>query len=440
MREIQLSDGELVSKLLTISERETVCILDSSGVNHLGSHLLIAGVRPVEVLQISHDNPGEALRTLESKLTRDLAAVMTLSYDLGSKLQLQRRRRSDDPVSEPDVFLATFESLIVHDYDARKTFLVGKAASYSQTEELLARTREYDGASSTASALKASSDFSREEYLRAVELVQEHIRRGDTYQTNLTQTIRCDIKEALEPQTIFARLRRDHPAPFAAFITRTDSTVVSASPERFFRVGRDGVISTSPIKGTRPRGATVEEDARLRLELESSDKDRAENIMIVDLMRNDLGRVCEYGSVEVEKLCEVEEHPTLFHLVSTVRGQLRGDASLADILNALFPCGSITGAPKIRTMQLIEELEPTRRGLSMGAIGSYLPPTWKVDDASIDSVFDFSVAIRTMVIRKNEARFSVGGGVVIDSDPEKEFDESLLKAKALLNALGADLV
>jgi len=154
--------------------------------------------------------------------------------------------------------------------------------------------------------------------------------------------------------------------------------------------------------------------------------------MIVDLMRNDLGRVCEYGSVIVEKLCDIEEHPTLFHLVSTVRGQLRGEVSFSEILRSVFPCGSITGAPKLRTMEIINELEPVRRGLSMGAIGCYLPARFSNVSSS---VFDLSVAIRTMVIREKEAVFNVGGGVVIDSDPEKEFEESILKAKALLRAL-----
>jgi anthranilate/para-aminobenzoate synthase component I len=154
-------------------------------------------------------------------------------------------------------------------------------------------------------------------------------------------------------------------------------------------------------------------------------------------MRNDLGRVCDFGSVKVDKLCEVEEHPSLFHLVSTVRGKLRTDAKISDIVRALFPCGSITGAPKIRTMEIIDELESVDRGLSMGAIGVYVPEAWNLGRLGIDTVFDLSVAIRTMVIRENEAVFSVGGGVVIDSEPEKEFEESVLKAKALVDALGA---
>ena len=199
--------------------------------------------------------------------------------------------------------------------------------------------------------------------------------------------------------------------------------------------GRErALIETSPIKGTRRRGVTPEEDAALKRDLLTSPKDRAENTMIVDLLRNDLGRVCEYGSVRVDKLCELEEHPTLFHLVSTVSGELRPDTTFSDIIRALFPCGSITGAPKISTMRIIDELEPTPRGLSMGAIGYSIP-----SGLGMDPVIDLSVAIRTMVFRDGTATFNVGGGITIDSDPEQEYEESLLKAKALLSALNAKL-
>jgi para-aminobenzoate synthetase component 1 len=276
--------------------------------------------------------------------------------------------------------------------------------------------------------------------LAAVETVQEYIRNGDTYQANITQQLTADLPTEITPQIIFSRLRKDHPAPFAAFISRNDSTVVSVSPERFFRVESEvgnatvkRCVSASPIKGTRARGKTPTEDAALRYELAASAKDRAENTMIVDLMRNDLGRVCEYGSVVVEKICDIEEHPTLFHLVSTVKGTLCGDVGIADIIRAVFPCGSITGAPKIRTMQIIDEIETSPRGLSMGAIGVYVPSPISAGPETLD----VNVAIRTMVVRENQAVFNVGGGIVIDSDPEKEYEESMLKARALLNAIEA---
>jgi anthranilate/para-aminobenzoate synthase component I len=207
------------------------------------------------------------------------------------------------------------------------------------------------------------------------------------------------------------------------------------------------LIETSPIKGTRPRGNTPKEDLQLKNELLKSEKDRAENTMIVDLLRNDIGRICKFGSVAVEKLCDLETHPTLFHLVSTVRGELKENITFADILKAVFPCGSITGAPKISTMQIIDRLETTNRGLSMGAIGfSAQSSKFEVQSSenkikssafNLQPFIDVSVAIRTMVIKNQEAIFNVGGGIVIDSVPEDEFNESLLKAKGLLKALGA---
>lgn len=426
MRQIDIGADRLISALLKLSETEQICILDSCGVGHLGSHLLIAGVRPVESLEISGD-ADKTLDVIDRTLSEDgIATFFTLSYDLGRKLQ----GIPANTTNEPDVFAATFNCLVVHDYDSRKTFLTGNAARFDQIEKQLV-----EGKSETSSVTDNSSivsNFARDEYVGAIETIKEYIRDGDTYQTNLTQQFTVSLPAGLRSADIFRRLRRDHPAPFSAFITREDSTVVSASPERFFRVTDKNIISASPIKGTRPRGETLEQDAALRRELLSSEKDRAENTMIVDLLRNDLGRVCEYGSVNIEKLCEIEEHPTLFHLVSTINAKLRGAVQPSDILKALFPCGSITGAPKIRTMQIIDEIEPVSRGLSMGAIG-YSIPNNGFD--GLEPGIDTSVAIRTMVVKEQTAVFNVGGGIVVDSDPLAEYDESLLKAKALLNAL-----
>lgn len=437
VREIRISSDEIVAALLSLGRNEQVFVLDSCGVRHLGSHLLVAGLRPVETLELSRTEPQNTLQILDEKLSGDRAAIFTISYDFGLKLQ-NIESRNTAWFSEPDVFLATFESLIVHDYRTGRSFLAGDAGSFSAAEKLLAR--RYSQPVRHLSATSAASNFSRLEYLSAIEEIKEYIRRGDTYQTNLTQQLRVSLPKTTGPENIFWRLRRDHPAPFAAFINRSDSTVVSASPERFFKVStrarrRDASafvhdISASPIKGTRGRGATQEEDLSLKNELLGSEKDRAENTMIVDLLRNDLGRVCEFGSVRVEGLCEIEEHPTLFHLVSTICGELRNGVGFPEILPAVFPCGSITGAPKISTMRIIDELETASRGLSMGTIGCYLPESFRITD----SIFDLNVAIRTMVVREGTAVFNVGGGITIDSDPEKEYEETLLKAKALLRA------
>jgi para-aminobenzoate synthetase component I len=437
VRQIELSADEIVSGLLRLSEREPVFLLDSCGVGHLGSHLLIASFRPIEMIEVSDEDPERTLRMLDRRPSDDLAAFFTLSYEFGAKLQYISE--SFRETAEPDLFLALVDFLIIHDYDSDRTYLVGNDSRFDELADLFPAGQGSHSRPdhTTARQTTVTSDFTKSDYIQAVERVREHIRAGDTYQTNLTQQLRVELPEGAAPEIIFRRLRRDHPAPFAAFIRRTSSTVVSASPERFFRVSRDRAMDASPIKGTRRRGATPAEDVSLRNELASSEKDRAENTMIVDLVRNDFGRVCDFGTVVVEKLCEIEEHPTLFHLVSTVRGRLRVDADLSDILRAVFPCGSITGAPKIRTMQIIRDLEPSPRGLSMGAIGIRLPTRWGLEKIGIETEVDVSVAIRTMVVREGVATFNVGGGVVIDSDPEKEFDESLLKAKALLAAIGA---
>lgn len=429
--------------LLRLSPEHAVCILDSSGVGHLGSHLLIAGIEPVEVFAIANDEASETLKLLDEWLSGASAAIFTISYEFGRKLLGQKSCEKElASPSEPDVYLALFDALIVHDYTSGETNLVGNSSKFDSITSRVARSVEHKNFKIHETA-DVRSNLTKTEYLAAVETIQERIRDGDTYQTNLTQQLTAQLPGRLRADVVFERLRRDHPAPFASFIKRLDSTVISASPERFFHVdnsrvhgpdaskGHSRIISTSPIKGTRRRGNTTIEDDKLRNDLLASEKDRAENTMIVDLLRNDLGRVCEFGSINVEKLCDLEEHPTLFHLVSTINGELREDVKFSDILRAVFPCGSITGAPKISTMKIIDEIEPTNRGLSMGAIGYYAPPTW---DTSL-ATYDLSVAIRTMVIRDNLATFNVGGGITIDSDPEKEYDEALLKADALLKAL-----
>ncbi|HQZ97347.1 MAG TPA: aminodeoxychorismate synthase component I [Pyrinomonadaceae bacterium] len=432
MQDLSMNADELVAALLTLSSTEQVCILDSCGVSHLGSHLLIAGIDPVDSIGISSPDTEETLDLIDKKLSGDLASIFTLSYDLGPKILGIRTIPSSTfgKQLEPDLFLTQFDVLIIHDYDAERSFLFGNTAKFSAIEgRLRSQTSDLEFGISNDQPL-LSSNFTKPEYIFAVEKIKERIRSGDTYQTNLTQQLTIELPADRTPATIFSRLRRGHPAPFAAFIRRDDSTVISASPERFFSI-RGNRITTSPIKGTRKRGETEAEDQALKRDLLSSEKDRAENTMIVDLLRNDLGRVCEYGSVEVEKLCELEEHPSLFHLVSTVGGDLRPETKTSDILRAVFPCGSITGAPKISTMKMIAELEPSKRGLSMGAIGYSIP-----DGFELEPAMDLSVAIRTMVIRDQTATFNVGGGIVIDSDPESEYEETLTKAKALLAAIG----
>ena len=277
----------------------------------------------------------------------------------------------------------------------------------------------------TAEGLSVSSNFTRADYLRAVRRAKDYIAAGDIYQVNLTQRLSAPLRGT--PLGLYRRLSRQNPAPFAAYFETPDAAIVCSSPERFLQV-RDGVVETRPIKGTRPRGATPEEDARLAAELVASEKDRAENVMIVDLERNDLGRVCEFGTVHVPELFALESYATVHHLVSTVRGRLQPGCTALDCLRASFPGGSITGAPKVRAMEIIEELEPTRRGVYTGAIGY----------VCFSGDMDVNIVIRTAVIKDDIAYFHVGGGIVADSDPEAEYEETIDKARAMARALAGD--
>jgi para-aminobenzoate synthetase component 1 len=363
------------------------------------------------------------------------ACVASFSYDLARRFEHLPSFQPRDSIQEPDAVLAFYDALVVHDYLHHTTKIVS-SAGHARMEEFQKALRCASGKAeeclSNVSLRQATSNFTRGEYTAAVRRIKELIAAGDIYQANLTQQISVPLADSLSPERVFLNLRRDNPASFTAFIRRRDDVVISASPERFLRVevmDAERTVEAWPIKGTRPRGNDIEEDARLRAELAQSEKDRAENIMIVDLLRNDLGRVCSYGTVTVPELFTVQEHPTLFHLVSKVRGVLREDVTAGEMLRACFPCGSITGAPKLRAMEILDAIESVPRALSMGAIGYF----------SFDGGIDLSVAIRTMTLRDCVARFNVGGGIVTDSQPEDEYEESLTKARALLRSLNAKL-
>jgi len=272
----------------------------------------------------------------------------------------------------------------------------------------------------------------RRAYERVVEAVRDEIARGSIYQANLTRRLGMPFRG--DPWPLYRRLRTGDPALFAAFLdlgsspaTGAPRAIVSASPEPFLSLAADGRVAADPIKGTRPRGRDRDDDRRLAAELLASEKDRAENVMIVDLARNDLGRICEPGSITVPSLCVPEEHPGLAHLVSTVRGRLRADIGAGDLVRATFPPASVTGAPKPRVLEIIEELETVRRGVYCGAIG------W-IDTERRTG--DLAVAIRTFVTTADGTTFGVGAGIVADSDPIREWEETELKAHRLIGAAG----
>jgi para-aminobenzoate synthetase component 1 len=266
------------------------------------------------------------------------------------------------------------------------------------------------------------SNLDREQYLRTIRRAVEYIHAGDCFQVNIAQ--RLLYPATMPPLELYGRLRQRNSAPFAGYFDMGDFVIASASPERFVRV-RDRDVETRPIKGTRPRGNSTDEEKANAEELLRSAKDRAENVMIVDLLRNDLGRVCEYGSVRVAQVCQLETYQFVHHLVSEVRGRLRSDAGPVDLLRAAFPGGSVTGAPKIRAMEIIAELEQTARGPYCGSLG-YI---------GFDGSMDTNILIRTFTIGGGWLQFPVGGGIVADSVPELEYQETWDKARGSMRAL-----
>jgi para-aminobenzoate synthetase component 1 len=258
--------------------------------------------------------------------------------------------------------------------------------------------------------------------LNSIDKIKKYIENGDIYIANLTQNFFCETDK--NPYEIYKHLRYINPAPFAAFLNVENFSIISSSPERFLKI-ENGLVETRPIKGTRPRGKNSSEDLKNAKELIESEKDKSELLMIVDLERNDLSKVCRADSVKVTELFKLEKYSTVFHLVSTVTGKLKKEFTSVDCLKSCFPGGSITGAPKIRAMEIIEELEPTRRNIYTGAIG-YL---------GFDGNMDLNIAIRTIVMKGKNAYFGVGGGITWESINEDEYEETLDKARALMKCL-----
>lgn len=363
-------------------------------------------------------------------------AVGYFGYDLCHFVEKLPRNSFDD-LQLPDCYLGFYDLVVTFDHLTGRLFISSSGLPekeagrrrerakwrLEETLDILNKaSREDFSVGEEHNIAEISSNFSRPAYLDAVERAKEYIRAGDIFQVNLSQRFVCS-RMALS-FIIYEKLRRINPAPFASFLNFPELAIVSASPERFLRIsGRK--VQTRPIKGTRPRGRDSLEDKELARELLESEKDKAELIMIVDLERNDLGRVCEYGSVRVPKLITLETYPTVFHLVSTVEGVLKEDKDHIDCLRACFPGGSITGAPKIRAMEIIDELEPNQRGVYTGSIG-YI---------GFNGETDLNIVIRTMVMTGEKIYFHAGGGIVADSDPAIEYEETLHKAKALIKTL-----
>jgi para-aminobenzoate synthetase len=376
-------------------------------------------------------------RRVESDLPFDLAGgyVGFFGYGLKSSLGSPNRREA----STPDACFMAATQTVVFDHRSGDAFVIGLVPPGISRREVTAtvdalcgrleRVPRFRGPGPVArigsyDAESVGMALDRSAYLEAVGAAQRELHAGESYELCLTNRLSLAVG-ATDPFEIFVRQRNLNPAPYGAFLRFGDLTILSSSPERFLRISRDGEVEARPVKGTRARGAGSEEDEVLREELRASPKDRAENLMIVDLLRNDLSRVCEVGSVTVDDLFALETHPHVHQLVSTIRGRLRDDHDPLGCVEACFPGGSMTGAPKLRSMRILERLEPEPRGIYSGALG-YL---------GLGGGIDLSIVIRTAVIRDGVATVGSGGAVTVRSDPEEEWREMLVKARPLLDVL-----
>ena len=354
-------------------------------------------------------------------------AIGYFGYDLARRLE-NLPALADDAEKIPDVAIGIYDWAVVIDHVERKSWLVGQGRDPDTDIKWDGLFRRFSAPPPEKSRVPfritspVSSNMTRQGYSRAFQRIHDYIRNGDCYQVNLAQ--RFAAAASGDPWLAYQALRVINPAPFSAYLSTPYAQILCASPERFLKV-QDGRVETRPIKGTRPRAGHPRLDAELGEALRQSEKDRAENVMIVDLLRNDLSKNCALGSVKVPRLFEVESFATVHHLVSTVTGELKPGRDALDLLRGCFPGGSITGAPKLRAMQIIEELEPHRRGVYCGAIG-YI---------GFDGNMDLNIAIRTLVYSGGVIRCSAGGGIVADSRLDDEYQETFDKAAAMLKLL-----
>ena len=453
--------------IFRIYEKEPgAAFLDSSLVNELGRYSVIGRcpylklVKDGETFTINgkmetettfEDYMRKYLNTHKDKNDSGLpivsGAIGYFSYDYGRK-QMGVPSGEKDLVTIPEAVLTFYDCFVVEDCQEKRTYLVANGISedaavqigamekaireFTETgkqEELKSGEKKRSGNEMDANIshrekfeIQIHPNFEKEEYKQAVDRMIQYIIEGDIYIANMTQQL--TIQSEKQPLDVFYDLRKNNPSPFGGYLDFGDYQIVCASPERFLKM-KDRHVNTRPIKGTRKRGATPAEDEMLRQELADSGKDKSELLMIVDLERNDLNRVCTPGSVKVTELFTVEAYATVFHLVSDIEGTLEDGKNVMDLLEATFPGGSITGAPKYRAMEIIDELEHGKRNLYTGSIG-YL---------TLDGSCDFNIVIRTALHKDGKYHLGVGGGITAESDLEFEYEETLQKAKAILDAL-----
>lgn len=456
--EIDWIDPEMA--FLHLADRPHRFWLDSALIDdRLGGRWSYVGADPDEVIELRDrtvwcngrrlapvaDPLGLVLETVrQRRSTRDpglpvpfqTGIVGYLGYEAGRYLEPSLGRARQDPLRLPDLVLADYPVTLAFDHRERRAWLVARSARAAGGErssrlEALRRRLATPPAEAPAAPVPRlerglACNLDAVAFQRAVERVIAAILDGEVFQANIARRYRGRLNADTDPASLYRELRRLSPTPFAAFLDLGRGRVIlSASPERFLKVDA-GRVETRPIKGTRPRGRTEEADRALACELLASEKDRAENVMIVDLLRNDLYRSCRPGSVRVDELCALHSFPRVHHLVSTITGWTTADP--LDVLARAFPGGSITGAPKIRAMQLIQALEPDPRDAYCGSV------LWYGGDA-----LDSSILIRTLVVHGRTVTFHAGGGITAASDPAAEDEETWVKARPLLELLGASL-
>jgi len=425
------------------------------------------GFDPFQTFSAKDTNCLEQIRARFNQYASDYAAAPSpfyaglagfWGYDLGRQIEKIKEKTSPIQTSEetgiPDCFFGFYDCVLTIDHLKQKLYITSTGLPESQPalrrqravermNRIIKRLSAFKPADHFYSdenvrapmdyshhdigALPLTSSFSREGYVRAIDKALNYIRCGDIYQVNLSQRFTYDLNDgriAVDSLDLYKSIRRISPSHFGGYFNVGDFQIVSSSPERFLKKNGN-MIQTRPMKGTRPRGQSADEDRRLREELWQSQKEIAELLMVTDLERNDLGRVCEYGSVKVKELRSLEEYATVFQTTATIAGNLKEDKDCFDVIAACFPSGSVTGCPKIQAMEIIEEIEPVRRGIYTGSLG-YI---------GFNSEMDFNVLIRSLLVRKSEVQFHVGGGIVADSMAEHEYQETLVKARALMRSL-----
>jgi para-aminobenzoate synthetase component 1 len=438
-------------RIFEIFKNEKGCFfLDSSLNSNYSGRYSFLGIDPFYILSTYNQNPFTRLREILKRYKISSShpplpflggAAGYLAYDLGLILERKAKKIKKEDIGIPNSFFAFYNTLIIIDHlkkllyifaagfperDYRPAKLLSQL-NFRKVYNLISRvkpgpTSRNRKTERPADPVRFSSNFSQEGYIAAIKKAKEYIRAGDIYQVNLSQQFTA--KGNFLGDEIYIRLREISPSNFSAYLDCGDYQILSSSPERFLKL-KDRIVITSPMKGTRPRSPNRIEDKKMRNELLRSNKDKAELLMIVDLERNDLGRVCSYDSVKVEALRQLEEYSTVFQTTATIQGKLHKDRDRVDLLRACFPGGSITGCPKIRAMEIIEELEPSRRCIYTGCLG-YL---------SFCGDMDFNILIRTILRKENRLYFGVGGGIVADSRPEEEYQETLVKARAIFEAI-----